>query len=42
MPGDSTDVVAGQGVLGREVHFLRKPFSVGELSAGVRAALEQA
>jgi PAS domain S-box-containing protein len=40
MSGYTANVIAGRGVLEEGVHFLQKPFSIPELSAGVREALD--
>jgi CheY-like chemotaxis protein len=42
MSGYSPDVVAHHGVVDEGVNFLRKPFSVADLAAAVRRALESA
>ena len=42
MSGYTADVIAHHGVLDQGVHFLQKPFSVRELTAKVREALEKA
>jgi two-component system cell cycle sensor histidine kinase/response regulator CckA len=38
--GCTADVIARHGVLEEGVHFLQKPFDIGELAAKVREALE--
>ena len=40
--GYPADFVAHRGVLGPDVHFLQKPFSLQDLAMKVRAALEDA
>jgi len=40
MSGYTADVIAHHGVLDRGVHFLQKPFSIPDLTAKVRASLE--
>ncbi len=40
MSGYTGDVIASQGVLGEEMHFIQKPFSRQELAAKVREALD--
>jgi CheY-like chemotaxis protein len=39
--GYTADVIAQNGVLDEGVHFLQKPFSVHDLAAKVRDALDQ-
>jgi PAS domain S-box-containing protein len=41
MSGYTANVIAHQGVLDEGVHFLQKPFSMGELASKVRNALDQ-
>jgi PAS domain S-box-containing protein len=41
MSGYTANVIAHQGVLEDDVHFIQKPFSLSELTAKVREALEQ-
>ncbi len=41
MSGHPADLVADQGVLGKDVHFLQKPFAAADLAAAVRQALGQ-
>ncbi|MFZ2634489.1 MAG: PAS domain S-box protein [Desulfosalsimonadaceae bacterium] len=41
MSGHTADVIAHRGVLDKNVHFIQKPFSMDELAAGVRKALEK-
>jgi len=41
MSGYTADVVADQGVVDEGVHYLQKPFTMRDLSARVRTALEQ-
>ena len=40
MSGYTADVIAHHGVLEPGVHFLQKPFSMQDLTAKVRAALD--
>jgi two-component system cell cycle sensor histidine kinase/response regulator CckA len=40
MSGYTDDVVLAHAALGREVHFLQKPFTVAALARGVREALD--
>ncbi len=40
MSGYTADVIVQSGVLDQNVHFMRKPFSIRELAATVRKALE--
>ena len=40
MSGYTADVIAHRGMLDDGVQFLQKPFSMGEMAAKVRAALE--
>jgi signal transduction histidine kinase/CheY-like chemotaxis protein/PAS domain-containing protein len=40
MSGFTADVIASQGAIDREVHFIQKPFSVNSLSAKVREVLD--
>jgi FixJ family two-component response regulator len=40
MSGYSADVISHRGVLGDGVNFLQKPFSMTELAARVRQALD--
>jgi two-component system, cell cycle sensor histidine kinase and response regulator CckA len=40
MSGYTADVIADQGVLARGVPFIQKPFSIAELCAKVREALD--
>jgi len=41
MSGYTANVIAHQGVLDEGVFFLQKPFSIHDLAAKVREALEQ-
>jgi CheY-like chemotaxis protein len=41
MSGYSADIIAHQGILESDVHFLQKPFSVNNLAAKVREVLEK-
>ncbi len=41
MSGYTADVIANQGVLADDVHFIQKPFSLPALAAKVRAVLAQ-
>ena len=41
MSGDTANVIAHHGVLDEEVVFLHKPFSMKDLAAKVRQALEK-
>jgi two-component system, cell cycle sensor histidine kinase and response regulator CckA len=40
MSGYTANVIAHHGVLDAGVHFLQKPFSLGELAAKIREALQ--
>ena len=40
MSGYTADIIAHHGILDEGVHFIQKPFSINELSAKVRKALE--
>jgi hypothetical protein len=40
MSGYSADVIAHHGVLDPGVHFIQKPFSVGNLAAKTREVLD--
>ncbi|MDK9707416.1 MAG: PAS domain S-box protein [Desulforhopalus sp.] len=40
MSGYTANVIAHQGVLNEDVHFIQKPFSMNNLAAGVRKALD--
>ena len=40
MSGYTADVIAQHGVLGETLHFIQKPFTMKDLAAAVRAALE--
>jgi PAS domain S-box-containing protein len=40
MSGYTANVIAHHGVLDEEVHFIQKPFSMGELAASLREALD--
>jgi two-component system cell cycle sensor histidine kinase/response regulator CckA len=42
MSGYTVDVIARHGVLDEGVHFIQKPFSIKDLAAKVREALDQA
>ena len=42
MSGYTANVIAHHGVLDAGVHFLQKPFSIGELAAKIREALQPA
>jgi len=41
MSGYTADVIAGHGVLDDDVHFLQKPFTMGELTEKVRKVLDE-
>jgi two-component system, cell cycle sensor histidine kinase and response regulator CckA len=41
MSGYTADVIAHQGVLDEGVNFMQKPFSIKDLAAMVRAALDK-
>ena len=41
MSGYTADVIANQGILDEDVHFIQKPFSVKDLAAKVREALDR-
>ena len=41
MSGYTADVIAHHGVLDEGVHFIQKPFSMKDLAAKVREALER-
>ena len=40
MSGYTANVIAHQGILDEEVHFIQKPFSMNDLATKVREALE--
>ena len=40
MSGYTPDVIAHQGILERDIHFIQKPFSIKELSVKMREVLE--
>jgi two-component system sensor histidine kinase EvgS len=42
MSGYSESVIAHRGVLEAGVHFIQKPFSLRDLTSGVRKALDEA
>ncbi|MBD3266987.1 response regulator, partial [bacterium] len=41
MSGYTADVIAYQGILDQNMHFIQKPFSIRELSKKLRQALEE-
>ncbi len=41
MSGYTATVIAHQGVLDKGVHFIQKPFSINDLAAKIREALDQ-
>jgi len=41
MSGYTADVIAHEGVIAPDVHFVQKPFSRDQLAAAVRDALER-
>jgi DNA-binding NtrC family response regulator len=40
MSGYTSDIIAHRGILEKDIHFIQKPFSIKDLSARVREALE--
>jgi FixJ family two-component response regulator len=40
MSGNTVDVIASQGMLDEGIHFIQKPFSMAEIAARVREALD--
>jgi two-component system, cell cycle sensor histidine kinase and response regulator CckA len=40
MSGYPADIIARRGILGSGFHFLQKPFSMREIAAKVREAIE--
>ena len=40
MTGYTADVIAHHGMLDEGVHFIQKPFSLGDLAAKVRSTLD--
>ena len=41
MSGYTADVIGDHGVLGDEIHFIQKPFSITTLAQGVQTALNK-
>jgi CheY-like chemotaxis protein len=41
MSGYTSDIIAGRGRLDKGVHFIQKPFSLGDLAVKVRKAIDR-